>query len=41
MLGVLYELTGLISAMAAHGIYDIEMLQWAERIRVQGEEVNL
>ena len=34
MLGVLYETSGLISAMAAHAIYDMVMLEWAKRRRV-------
>ncbi|MFO7847466.1 CPBP family intramembrane glutamic endopeptidase [Rhodohalobacter sp.] len=33
MLGFLYEISGLISAMAAHGIYDLVMLEWAKRRR--------
>ena len=33
MLGILYELSGLISAMAAHAIYDMVMLEWAKRRR--------
>ncbi|MDZ7757073.1 MAG: CPBP family intramembrane glutamic endopeptidase [Rhodohalobacter sp.] len=33
MLGFLYEFSGLISAMAAHAIYDLVMLEWAKRRR--------
>jgi membrane protease YdiL (CAAX protease family) len=33
MLGVLYEVSGLISAMAAHAIYDLVMLEWTKRRR--------
>lgn len=33
MLGFLYEISGLISAMAAHAIYDLVMLEWAKRRR--------
>ena len=35
MLGYLYELSGLISAMSAHAIYDLVMLEWAKRRRVE------
>ena len=33
MLGFLYEFSGIISAMAAHAIYDLVMLEWAKRRR--------
>ncbi len=33
MLGFLYEISGLISAMAAHAIYDLVMLQSVDRLR--------
>ena len=37
MLGVLYEISGLISAMAAHAIYDLVMLEWVKR---RGERIK-
>lgn len=36
MLGVLYEVSGLISAMTAHAIYDLVMLEWAKWRRERG-----